>query len=188
MTLLATNSATRYEVLGLLARSSDSPLTLFSSLKDAKDLSYVGEAAHKVLGRRYNRHHHSQWNVTSGQIIGEVDDTPRDVWESSVDPPEGNDDWFPAKMGALISRTQAFCDVMSLSGPDGLFLEEFKDSLKTLYKRSKSTGDEIVVRFIFGNMDIVGRPVNCDQVINALTEDIPKDSNLRIWVVSVLVS
>ena len=63
-------------------------------------------------------------------------------------------------------------------------MEAFKYSLKTLYERSKSTGDEIVVRFMFGN--VVGRPVNCGQLIKALTQDIPKDSNLRIWVVSVL--
>lgn len=136
------------------------------------------------MGKSYNRLHHSQWNVTSGQIIGAVDDSPRDVWESSADPPQGNDDWLPEKMGALISRTQAFCDVMSLGPPDGLFLEAFKESLQLLYDRSKTTGDEIVVRFMFGN--IAGVPVNCDRVIKALTKDIPEDSNLRIWVVSVL--
>ena len=135
---------------------------------------------HKVLGRHYNRLHHTQWNVTSCQIVGEIDESPRDVWQSSVDPPKGNDDWLPKKMGALISRTNAFCDVMSLGPPDGLFLEAFKDSLRTLYDRSLATGDEIVVRFMFGN--IAGMPVNCARVIKALTEDIPKDSNLRIWV------
>jgi len=158
--------------------SSDSGDELYD--KDAKDLSYIGEAVHKVLGKSYNRLHHSQWNVTSGQIIGAVDDSPRDVWESSADPPQGNDDWLPEKMGALISRTQAFCDVMSLGPPDGLFLEAFKESLQLLYDRSKTTGDEIVVRFMFGN--IAGVPVNCDRVIKALTKDIPEDSNLRIWV------
>ena len=122
--------------------------------------------------------------MTSGQIIGAVDDSPRDMRQSSVDPPQGNDDWLPEKMGALIARTQAFCDVMSLGPPDGLFLDAFRDSLETLYDRSKTTGEKNVVRFMFGN--IAGMPVNCDRVIKALTKDIPEDSNLRVWVVSVL--
>ena len=76
--------------------------------KDAKNLSHVGEAVHAALGRHHNRHHHSQWNVTSGKIIGSVDDTPRSVWGTAADPQEDNDDWFPEKLAEIIGRTEAW--------------------------------------------------------------------------------
>ena len=81
--------------------------------KDAVNLSHVGEAVHQVLGRHHNRYHHSQWNVTSGKIIGSVQDTPKSVWGKSADPMMDNDDWFPEKMADIISRTHAWCDVSS---------------------------------------------------------------------------
>ena len=76
--------------------------------KDARNLSHVGEAVHKVLGRQHNRSHHSQWNVTSGKIIGSVDDTPKSVWDTAADPGKDNDDWFPEKLAGIISRTEAW--------------------------------------------------------------------------------
>ena len=76
--------------------------------KDAIGLSHVGDAVHKVLGRHHNRHHHSMWNVTRGRIIGSVDDTPKSVWDTASDPKEKNDDWFPEKLGSIISRTEAW--------------------------------------------------------------------------------
>ena len=74
--------------------------------KDAVGLSHVGEAVHAVLGRKHNNHHYKMWNVTSGKIVGSVDDTPKNVWDTSADPSEDNDDWFPEKLGEIIQRTE----------------------------------------------------------------------------------
>lgn len=148
--------------------------------KDGNNLSYVGEVVHHELGRKHNHHHRQMWNITSGRIIDSVDQTPNDVWGQSKDPSSGHDTWFPNKMGELISKTESFCDVMSLGPPDHLFLESFQSALRVLYDRSKSTGNEIIVRMMFGN--IAGMPVNCGRVIEALTKDLPTDSRLSIWV------
>lgn len=48
------------------------------------------------------------WNVTSGKIIGSVHDTPKNLIDSTVDPKENNDDWFPEKLGEIIRRTEAW--------------------------------------------------------------------------------
>ena len=76
--------------------------------KDAKGLSHVGEAIHHVLGRHHNRHHHSMWNVTSGTVIGLVQDTPNNAFDTTADPPPNSDDWFPEKLCEIISRTEAW--------------------------------------------------------------------------------
>mmetsp|Transcript_29558 Transcript_29558/g.53613 ORF Transcript_29558/g.53613 Transcript_29558/m.53613 type:complete len:756 (-) Transcript_29558:108-2375(-) len=148
--------------------------------KDAVNLSHVGEAVHQVLGRHHNRHHKSMWNVTTGKIIGSVDDTPKSVWDTAADPGTGNDDWFPEKLAEIIGRTEAWCDVMSLGPPDGKFLTAFQTAMQTLAERSKTTENPIVIRMLFGN--IAGMPVNCSKVIKALTKDLPKDNKLHIWV------
>mmetsp|Transcript_15693 Transcript_15693/g.33163 ORF Transcript_15693/g.33163 Transcript_15693/m.33163 type:complete len:578 (-) Transcript_15693:154-1887(-) len=147
---------------------------------DAINLSHVGEAVHEVLGKRHNNHHHDMWNVTSGKIIGTVDDTPRNVWDTASDPETDNDDWFPEKLGEIISRTESWCDIMSLGPPDGKFLTAFQNALRTLAERSKETDKRIVVRMLFGN--IAGMPVNCNGVIKALTKDLPEGSKLQLWV------
>lgn len=148
--------------------------------KDAVNLSHVGEAVHQVLGRHHNRYHHSQWNVTSGKIIGSVQDTPKNVWGKSSDPMMDNDDWFPEKMADIISRTHAWCDVMSLGPPDGKFLVAFKSALLKVAERSKTAEKPIIIRMLFGN--IAGMPVNCNAVIKVLTNDLPDDAKLHIWV------
>jgi len=148
--------------------------------KDAVNLSHVGDAVHKVLGRHHYHHHHTMWNVTSGSIVGSVDDTPKNVWNTAENPENGNDDWFPEKMKDIITRTERWCDIMSLGPPDGKFLTAFQDSLRILADRSKTETNPIVVRIMFGN--IAGMPVNCGRVIKALTSHLPQDANLHIWV------
>ena len=150
--------------------------------KDATNLSHLGEAVHQALGRQHNRLHHSQWNVTSGRVIGSVDQTPKIDWGATTDPVMENDNWFPEKLADIISRTEAFCDVMSLGPPDGKFLVAFKGALLKLAERSRTSEEPIIVRFLFGN--IAGMPVNCNAVIKALTNDLPNDEDvkLHIWV------
>jgi hypothetical protein len=148
--------------------------------KDAVGLTHVGEAVHKVLARHHNRYHHKMWNVTSGKVVGSVHQTPRNVWGSSKDPKENNDDWFPEKMAEMIGRTERWCDIMSLGPPDGKFMTEFKAAIEKLAERSKTAQDPIIVRLLVGN--IVGMPVNCNAVLKALTKDVPKDANMQVWV------
>ena len=148
--------------------------------RSAGALSYVGIAAYDVLRRKHNWYHHKLWNVTSGVVVGPVHQTPMTQWKSKADPPAGNDDWFPEKMGEIVSRTQVWCDVMSLAPPDGLFLEAMKKALAIVADNAKDKPKPIVVRMMFGN--IVGMPVNCDAVLKALTADLPGDANMQVWV------
>jgi hypothetical protein len=148
--------------------------------EDAVGLTHVGEAVHKVLGRHHNNYHHKMWNVTRGKVVGDVHQTPMNVWGGSKDPKKNNDDWFSEKMAEIIGRTERWCDIMSLGPPDGKFMTDFKAAIEKIAERSKTAEDTIIVRLLVGN--IVGMPVNCDAVRKALTKDISEDVNMRLWV------
>jgi len=145
-------------------------------------LSYVGEAAFDVLHKDHSRSRHELWNVTYGKIIGNLHQTPhlKHSWGSNREPPAGHDDWFPDKMCEIISRTKVWCDITSLSPPDGLFLEKFKEALGNVAQTSKTVPDPIIIRMMFGN--IVSMPVDCDAVIRELTSDLDEDANIHLWV------
>jgi hypothetical protein len=150
--------------------------------KSAGDLSHVGLAAYEVLRKRHNHHHHELWNVTKGKVVGEIQVTPKDAFSREThDPPEGHDDWFPQVVCEMISRTEEWCDVMSLAPPDGLFLKYFQKALTNICERESSLG-RVTIRMMFGN--IVGVPVNCDKIIKQLTGHLPKDADqkIKIWV------
>uniref|UniRef100_A0A7S1FXU7 PLD phosphodiesterase domain-containing protein n=1 Tax=Corethron hystrix TaxID=216773 RepID=A0A7S1FXU7_9STRA len=149
----------------------------------ASNLSHVGSAAYDALKIKHGWYHHSLWNVTSGRVVGELDHTPKDAWtREEGDPVEGHDDWFPEKLGEIISRTEIWCDVLSLGPPDGAFMDEFNKALITVAERAKSQEKIITVRMMFGN--IPAMPVNCKKVIKKLTWGIPNDDStfLRLWV------
>lgn len=77
--------------------------------KSAEKLSHVGQAAYDALRRKHFYYHHRAWNVTSGAVVGELHQTPKTGWGSTTDPPDGHDDWFPAAMGEIVSRTEIWC-------------------------------------------------------------------------------
>ena len=106
---------------------------------DAENLTYVGNAVYDELRKHHNHQWHSLWNVTSGRVIGELHQTPFKSWSPDVDKdhPDGHDNWFPEKMGEIISRTKIWCDVLSLAPPDGMFLEEFQKALHIVAENSK---------------------------------------------------
>jgi phosphatidylserine/phosphatidylglycerophosphate/cardiolipin synthase-like enzyme len=83
-------------------------------------------------------------------------------------------------MSEIVSRTEVWCDLLSLAPPDGLFLVEMKKALTTIANNAMTSLKPVVIRMMFGN--IVGRPVNCDAVLRALTEDLPDDANIQLWV------
>lgn len=151
--------------------------------QSAGDLSYVGTAAYNVLRRKHNHHHHELWNVTKGKVIGDVFFTPTDAFTrtETTDPVDGHSDWFPEKCGEILSRTERWCDVMSLTPPDGEFMVAFKKALTTICEREHTFG-KVTIRMMFGN--IVGMPVNCTKVIAELTEDLPANApeKLKLWV------
>jgi len=148
--------------------------------EDAVGMSHVGTAAYDILRKKHNWHWQTLWNVSSGKVIGEVHQTPKDSWPSAVDPQEGHSDWFPKKMGEIMSRTEVWCDICSLSPPDGLFVDSLKEALETVTKNAAGKEKPVIIRMMFGN--IVGMPVNCRAVIKALTEDLPEDANIQLWV------
>lgn len=152
-----------------------------SNKKGATNLSHVGQTVHAALQRYHPQHRLTMWNVTSGKVIGQVHNTPRNVWDAALDPIEGNDDWFPEKLEEIISRTEAWCDIMSLGPPDGKFLTAFQNALQKLAYRSMSKdGNPIVVRILLGSYP--PKPLDCSQVIKTLTKNLPEDANLHIWV------
>jgi len=148
---------------------------------DPSKLSYVGLAAYDVLRRQHYRHHHTCWNISSGRVVGEVHQTPRHGWLRVIEyPPEGHDDWFPEKLAEIISRTEYWCDIMSLSPPDGIFMRKFQEAIQAIAEKAEGKERPVIVRIMFGN--IVGFPVNCNKVIKVLTDFVSPKANIRLWV------
>lgn len=149
---------------------------------DASRLSYVGNAANDILQTEHGKMWHKAWNVTTGKVTGEVNQTPHSKvsWIANQDPPEAHDAWFPQNMAKIMSKTQVWCDVTSLGPPDGQFMAAFKQALGVICQTASKKDKPIIVRMMFGN--IVGQPTNCDAVIGDLTEDLPEDANIKLWV------
>lgn len=151
-----------------------------------KILSHVGRATYEVLKTKHPSHQQSLWNVTKSKMVGNLLQTPTGstFWKSVEDPIEGHSNWFAEKMCDIMSKTTRWCDVMSLTAPDGYFLDQIKKALKNVCGKNEGSrvgkDTPIIVRFIFGN--IIGRPVNCNKLIKELTKDLPEGANIQIWV------
>lgn len=78
----------------------------------AVGLSHVGQAAYEILRTKHEDLHHITWDVTTGKVVGEMDQTPKGFFDSDEDPPEGHSDWFPEKLQAIMERTEHWCDIM----------------------------------------------------------------------------
>ena len=85
-------------------------------------------------------------------------------------------------MEANIARTEEWCDILTLAQPDGLFLEAFKNGIKTICEKELILNRKITIRIMFGN--VLGMPVNCTRVIDELTADLPADAcnKIDLWV------
>lgn len=156
---------------------------------DAMNLSHVGGSVYDLLRKEHAAYHHTLWDVSFGKMTGELHQTPLQAWpqpgsdESEVrmgDLPDGHDDWFPNRLCEMISATTSWCDIMSLGPPDGLFMDKFKEALANVAETAKGSVDPIVIRMMFGN--IPAMPVNCNKVMKKLTEDLPEDVNINLWV------
>lgn len=153
--------------------------------KSANGLSHVGEAVYQVLRTKHPTHHKTMWNVTKSKMVGSLQHTPKSAVFSSasankVIDNETHDNWFADHMREIMSRTTKWCDVMSLAAPDGYFREQFKIALKAIAENASGKDEPIVVRLMFGN--ILAVPINCERVMTKLTEDLPVDANIRLWV------
>eukprot|EP00927_Polykrikos_kofoidii_P073526 TRINITY_DN69556_c0_g1_i1.p1 TRINITY_DN69556_c0_g1~~TRINITY_DN69556_c0_g1_i1.p1 ORF type:complete len:586 (+),score=76.23 TRINITY_DN69556_c0_g1_i1:71-1828(+) len=146
-----------------------------------KGLSVYGKALVEELTEECPEQYRHNWNVSLGTICGEIMQTPpRHSW-GTRDVPAGASNCLPCTIRGIIGRAQHWVDVSSLSPPDGLFLEELANAMLDLH----NTGQEITVRFLFGNLP--GMPVDCDGVCLALSKHLPQGtkkrlSNLSIWV------
>lgn len=168
---------------GCISSASISENETMKKVEDssALKLSAVGRAAYDSLKFKHAWHHHVQWNVTSGKVIGSLHQTPSaHVFTSTADPKQGHTDWFPQKMCDIMSKTTTWCDVMSLGPPDGIFIDKMKEALKNIAKTANLSEKPIIVRMMFGN--IVGMPTNCNSLIKKLTADLPSDANIMLWV------
>lgn len=160
--------------------------------KDAVALSHVGTAAYEALRKNHSWYHNTLWNVTSGAVIGSVHQTPTGAWElEGGQYEEGHSDWFPEKMAEIVSRTEVWCDLMSLGPPDGLFMDHMKMAIAKVAERAKERHESgeserlepVILRFMFGN--IVGLPVNCNKVLKKLMEGVDVTvygKYINVWV------
>jgi hypothetical protein len=73
----------------------------------AGGLSHVGMAAYEVLRKEHNRHHHTLWNVTRGTVVS-LDPTPKQGFVPGEAVEKGHSDWFPQKVGGLVSLTEVW--------------------------------------------------------------------------------
>ena len=156
------------------------------SLEDITDsssasLSYVGLAAYNALKSKHECFRHSQWNVSSGKPVGKLQQTPgAEIFHSQNDPPPNHSDWFLEKLKEVMIKTTTWCDLMTLTPPTGVFITIIKEALLTICETAQSKEKPIIVRMMFG--EVIASPFNCDQLINDLTSDLPKDANVELWV------
>lgn len=151
--------------------------------------SYVGKAAYEKLRSKHSQSWRENWSLSSGRVVGRVQDTPQNTWADPTDPPEGHSDWLPQKMAEVMGKTQSWCDVSSLSPPDGLFMECMKTAMKTINATAKQKGgDPIIIRMIFGTftseMPLSILRTDCHAVLKELVQGIEEDDgcNLQVWV------
>jgi len=150
---------------------------------DELELSHVGSAAYEVLRKKHPQYHNQLWNVTHGKVVGELHQTPLEAFRT--DHPsggdDGHDDWFPQVMADIISRTERWCDVLSLGPPDGIFMDAFKSALSKIAESGENRDSPVTIRMCFGN--IPAMPVNCTQIIEELTDGLdPSTANIKLWV------
>lgn len=171
-----------------------------------EELSSIGRAVYDKLWKVHRRHKKESWNLTKSAVVGRLWNTPREAFTenrtkevsstvtASSCPSQPHDEWLPRQMGDIIARTTKWCDITSLTPPDGFFLEHFQRGLMEIYKRqSEKTHDtknnnsnpqssRITIRLMFGN--ILGTPIDCNSFIRVLTNRLPEDAGnfLQIWV------
>mmetsp|Transcript_16980 Transcript_16980/g.47618 ORF Transcript_16980/g.47618 Transcript_16980/m.47618 type:complete len:556 (-) Transcript_16980:62-1729(-) len=154
----------------------------------AEHLSYVGKAAYGVLREHHSKYHEELWNISNdNRLVGGLLHTPIDAFapRSTHDlPTELHDEWLPEKLGEIVGRTEEWCDILSLSPPSGKFMTAFQTALANICERKEDPmlDGRIVIRIMFGN--VVGMPVDCNDIIKELTKELPKDADqkIRLWV------
>jgi len=158
----------------------------FNSVEDVeKALSYIGEAAKKVLSEKYAEHRGSAWNVNAGSIVGPaiVQSPPLDCWGKDDISGSKHSDVLPETVQQVIAKAEHWVDITTLAPPDGKFEESYKEALRLLAENAQKNDRKITVRILFGN--IVGMPINADSLISSFTEQSSKivdGPNIELWV------
>jgi phosphatidylserine/phosphatidylglycerophosphate/cardiolipin synthase-like enzyme len=159
---------------------------------DRDVLSHVGRF---VYSRLSNGHYASQgilWSLTSGAVVERFHISPDTSFDPSLSMQNCNqnrDDWFAAKLGAILSRCEAYADVVSLQPPDGKFLQEFRKAIyaiATAKRQSQQEQPTVVIRMMFGHM-LGCKPVDCRALVQDLSRELVDPStvmttNVCLWV------
>merc|ERR1719373_268166 len=152
-----------------------------SSLNPMKVLdgySHVGKAALKKLYLRHFFQLGKSWSPTSGEITGEILQTPPMRFWGSADLPAGHSDEFPQKFYETIIKAEHWVDISTLSPPDGLF----EDALRKAITEVAKSGKAVTFRIFFGN--VIGGSVPVKSVMDGLLQDVPEDAKIKVWVAS----
>lgn len=62
-----------------------------------------------------------------------------------------------------MSRTEHWCDLMSLGPPDGKFMTAIKSAIEKINENAQGKDKPVVIRLLFGN--IIGMPVRSGKLI-----------------------
>ena len=158
----------------------------------ARDLSDVGYNVKRALSTRRNLVHSNSWSVSDGQIVGELHQTPKNGWTKTSDCEDGHDDWFPEKIGEIISRTKVYCDILTLSRPNGKFVEAIKSGLKIVASNNMTDNNNsdsnsgmkkkppIIIRILYAR--IPGFRSGCGDLLEELTANLSEDCNVKVYV------
>lgn len=159
-----------------------------STTTTGRELSDVGQNVKQALSTKRNLIHNHTWSVSNGEIVGELLQTPKNGWTRTSDCEDGHDDWFPEKLGEIISRTKVYCDILTLTKPDGQFVEAIKSGLEIVARNNMtvthSSGTEkrppIIIRILYAR--IIGFRSCCDQLLEELTANLSEDANIKVYV------
>lgn len=144
-------------------------------------LSHIGEAVYQELRTNHSEQRHKMWNITRFAMVGALRQTPpAKVFTENVHltKESQHSDWFADEMFDLMSKTTKWCDIMSLGPPDGVFLTKMKETLSKIAENAKGNKEPVIVRMMFARMGTF----NSRKEMETLTEDLPEDANIQLWV------
>eukprot|EP00929_Paragymnodinium_shiwhaense_P032686 TRINITY_DN18088_c0_g1_i5.p1 TRINITY_DN18088_c0_g1~~TRINITY_DN18088_c0_g1_i5.p1 ORF type:complete len:734 (+),score=131.67 TRINITY_DN18088_c0_g1_i5:104-2305(+) len=146
------------------------------SMTHVEGLSLIGEKIVEVLRSKHRFQRERCWNVATGTILNAALQTPSSEYFGQIDTPETHSLELANCYYDLISKAEKLVDVTSLGPPDGEFEQQIKAGLEAL----ATSGKEVLCRFLFGH--IIGMHVDCDDVLERLTKDIPPNSKITVWI------
>eukprot|EP00928_Gymnodinium_smaydae_P071975 TRINITY_DN55430_c0_g1_i1.p1 TRINITY_DN55430_c0_g1~~TRINITY_DN55430_c0_g1_i1.p1 ORF type:complete len:554 (+),score=92.80 TRINITY_DN55430_c0_g1_i1:69-1730(+) len=145
-------------------------------LQNRDRFSHVGKAALQTLFLKHLFQNGKAWSATSGQITGEILQTPPSRYWGCAEPAPGHSDGFPQKFYDTIIKAQHWVDISSLSPPNG----KFEEAMRNAITKVALSGRAVTFRIFFGN--VIGSSVKVKAVMDSLLRDVPADSKIKVWV------